>query len=61
MADPTRAEGAVFHRYWTTGRGRGRWNTWTELYHHLAKHMPPEKAKRTAAQWFQDVKGYLAG
>lgn len=34
---------------------------WTALYHHLLKYLPAEIAKRTAAQWFHDVKGYWPG
>jgi hypothetical protein len=47
--------------YWLTGKGRAKWNTWTELYHHLLKYMPPEKAKRTAAQWYHEGTGMWAG
>lgn len=52
---------AVLHAYWTVGKGRAKWDTWTELYHHLVKYMNPDKAKRTAAQWFHEVKGYWPG
>lgn len=52
---------ARLHHYWVNGEGRAKWNTWTELYHHLAKYMPPEKAKRTAANWFHDRFGFWPG
>ena len=67
LADEVRARGggdpsgANLKAYWTTGAGRARWNTWTELYKHLVKHLSPSRAKRTAAQWFHDVKGYWPG
>lgn len=57
-ADP---DGSNLKEYWTKGAGRARWNTWTELYEHLLKHLPPGRAKRTASQWFHDVKGYWPG
>jgi phage portal protein BeeE len=57
-AGPT---GANLHDYWTKGPGRAKWNTWTELYTHLLKYLSPERAKRTAAQWFHDVKGFWPG
>jgi len=48
-------------RYWTSGPGLAKWadhpHPWTALYHHLLKYLPPERAKRTAAQWFHDVFG----
>lgn len=51
--------------YWTRGEGLARWaedpHPWTALFHHLSKYMEPELAKRTAAQWFHDVKGYWPG
>jgi hypothetical protein len=53
--------GRNLHEYWTKGAGRAKWNTWTELYHHLLKYLSPERAKRTAAQWFHDVKGFWPG
>ena len=39
--------------------GRARWDTWTELFNHLRKHMPDEKARHTAAKWFRG-EGVLA-
>jgi HK97 family phage portal protein len=57
-ADPT---GTNLHAYWTTGKGRARWNTWTELYHHLVKYLPSETAKATAAKWYHEVKGVWPG
>jgi HK97 family phage portal protein len=47
--------------YWTRGPGRARWSTWTELYRHLLKYLPAPLAKRTASQWFHDVKGFWPG
>lgn len=54
------------HDYWTKDpRGLAQWadmpHPWTELYHHLLKYLSPEIAKRTAAQWFFDVKHYWPG
>jgi phage portal protein BeeE len=57
-AGPT---GTNLHEYWTKGAGRAKWDTWTELYRHLLKYLSPERAKRTAAQWFHDVKGFWPG
>jgi len=67
LAEETRArgggdpDGANLKQYWTAGAGRARWSTWTELYQHLLKHLSPSRAKRTASQWFHDVKGYWPG
>lgn len=51
--------------YWTKGEGLAKWagtpKPWTSLYHHLAKYLSPERAKRTAADWFHDVFGYWPG
>jgi len=52
--------------FWTTGpRGLAKWadhpHPWTALYRQLRRFMPEEEAKRTAAQWFRDVKGYWPG
>jgi hypothetical protein len=47
--------------YWLTGEGAAKWATWTELYHHLRKHVPDEEAKRIAAQWFHDRYGRWPG
>lgn len=53
------------HRYWTVGEGLAKWaadpHPWTALYHHLVKFMEPDEAKRTAAEWFHEVKGYWPG
>jgi len=53
------------HHYWTRGEGLAKWadhpHPWTALYHHLLKYLPDGEAKRTAAQWFRDVKGYWPG
>lgn len=62
IKSPAGAKGAArLHAYWTVGEGRAKWDTWTELYHHLAKYLTPDRAKRTAAQWFHEVKGYWPG
>jgi hypothetical protein len=60
------AEGAArLHAYWTKGEGLAKWagspHPWTSLYHHLVKYMPPDKAKRTAAEWFHQVFGFWPG
>lgn len=60
------AEGSErLHEYWTKGEGLAKWaespKPWTTLYGHLMKFMPPDKAKRTAAQWFHDVFGFWPG
>lgn len=51
--------------YWIHGKGLAKWandpHPWTALYHHLIKFMPPEMAKRTAAQWHHDVFGIWPG
>lgn len=53
------------HLYWTSGEGLAKWapmpDPWTELYHHLAKYMEPDMAKRTAAQWFHEVFHFWPG
>jgi len=53
------------HHYWTRGEGLAKWadhpHPWTALYHHLLKYLPDGEAKRTAANWFHDVKGYWPG
>lgn len=65
MADVAGTDTARLHDYWTKGPGLAKWSThphpWTALYHHLLKYLPDEVAKRTAAQWFHDVKGYWPG
>jgi hypothetical protein len=57
--------GEQLHEYWTRGAGLAKWaetpKPWTALYGHLVKFMPPEKAKRTAAEWFHDVFGFWPG
>lgn len=57
-ADPT---GKNLHAYWVAGKGRARWDTWTELYHHLVKYLPSETAKATAAKWYHEVHGVWPG
>ena len=49
--------------YWTKDpRGLAKWvdhaHPWTELYGHLKKHMPDDMAKRTASEWYHEVKGH---
>lgn len=63
MADARPGDGNAgeLRRYWTVGAGRAKWSTWRELRDHLMKYLPPEEAKRTAAQWFHDVHGYWPG
>ena len=47
--------------YWLHGEGAAKWATWTELYHHLRKHVSDEYAKRIAAQWYHDRYGKWPG
>lgn len=47
--------------YWLTGEGAAKWSTWTELYHHLRKHVADGYAKRIAAQWYHDRYGRWPG
>jgi hypothetical protein len=67
IKSPAGAEGAArLHAYWTKDpRGLAQWasapDPWTQLYHHLLKFLTPDRAKRTAAQWFHDVFGYWPG
>lgn len=65
---PAGVKGAAqLHEYWTKDpRGLAQWasapDPWTQLYHHLQKYIAdPDKAKRTAAQWFQDVFHFWPG
>lgn len=64
---PAGVKGAAeLHAYWTKDpRGLAQWadapDPWTQLFHHLSKFMTPEKAKRTAANWFHDVFGFWPG
>lgn len=55
----------ALHRYWTAGEGLAKWSPtphpWTSLYHHLRKYLPDGEAKRTASEWFHEVKGYWSG
>jgi len=59
--DETRADHNNLKAYWLTGEGAGTWATWTELYHHLRKHMVDELAKRVAAEWFHIRYGIWPG
>lgn len=63
MADvnPKGDDGARLKAYWLVGAGAAKWDTFTELLRHLAKYMPPEKAKRTAAVWFHLRYGFWPG
>lgn len=55
----------ALHDYWVHGKGLAKWagapKPWTELEHHLLKYLPPDEAKRTAAQWFHEVFGFWPG
>lgn len=57
-ADP---RGTNLHAYWTAGKGLARWKTWTELFVHLLKYLPEDRARRTASQWFHDRYGFWPG
>lgn len=53
-------------KYWTKDpEGLAKWadkpHPWTALYRQLKKHMPDELAKRTASQWYFEVKGHWPG
>lgn len=56
-----RAVGNQFKQYWVYGKGRAKWNTWTELYHHLIKHVGRLRARRIASQWFHSRFGFWPG
>jgi 8-oxo-dGTP pyrophosphatase MutT (NUDIX family) len=68
-----KAEGVVgderarhLHHYWTRGEGLARWvdspHPWTTLYHQLLRYIKnPDKARRTASQWFHDALGIWPG
>jgi hypothetical protein len=50
--------------FWVYGKGRAKWNSWTELYHHLRKvikGMSDERVKAIAAAWFHLRYGYWPG
>jgi hypothetical protein len=55
--------GEELHRYWTAGAGLGRWvnspTPFKTLLAFLMRHMPETKARKTAADWFREVKGFL--
>lgn len=57
--------GEQLKSYWTRGEGLAKWATsphpWTALRDHLAKYMSPDRADRTASEWFHDVFGYWSG
>jgi hypothetical protein len=53
-------------RFWTKDpRGLARWadkpHPYTALYRELKDHMPDEMARRVAAEWFHEVKGFWPG
>lgn len=54
-------DGDALKRYWMTGEGAVKWSTWTELYHHLKKHMADEKARQIAAVWHHERYGRWPG
>lgn len=52
--------------YWTKDpRGLAKWvdkpHPWTSLYNHLKKYMDDDMAKRTASEWYHEVKGHWPG
>lgn len=47
--------------YWLHGEGLAKWTTWTQLYHHLKKHVADEYAKRIAASWYHERYGRWPG
>lgn len=55
----------ALHDYWTKGEGLAKWadqpHPWTALYLHLKKHMDDDYAKRTASEWYHEVKGHWPG
>lgn len=57
--------GEQLKSYWTKGAGLAKWSTsphpWTALRDHLAKYMSPERADRTASEWFHSVFGIWPG
>lgn len=63
-SDMARArDGHELHDYWTKGAGLGRWanspHPFKTLLAFLMRHMPETKARKTAADWFLEVKGFL--
>lgn len=60
-ANPKPGSTGYLKWYWIFGEGRRKWDTWTELFNHLRKHMAPELAKRTAATWFHIRFGFWPG
>jgi hypothetical protein len=56
-------DGHELHEYWTRGEGLARWvndpHPFTTLLAFLRRHMPETKARKTAAEWFREVKGFL--
>lgn len=61
-ANPRPGSPGYLRWYWTKSpEGRAKWNTWTELYNHLRRHLSEPMAKRVASEWFHAVKGYYSG
>ena len=60
-SEAARADRNQLKKYWLHGEGAARWTRWTELYHHLLKYLPAERAKRTAAEWFHERYGFWPG
>lgn len=56
-------DGHELHDYWTRGAGLARWASsprpFTTLLNFLRRHMPEIKARKTTAEWFEEVMGYL--
>jgi 2'-5' RNA ligase len=49
--------------YWTKGPGLAKWqdkpHPWTALFKHLSKFLGPDRAKRTASEWYRLVFGHM--
>jgi hypothetical protein len=60
-ADTNPVDDNQLKNYWLHEEGAAKWSTWTELYHHLLKHMSAGMAKRVAAQWFHERYGIWPG
>ncbi|WP_433078883.1 phage portal protein family protein [Dactylosporangium sp. CA-052675] len=57
----THPGGEQLKHYWLYGEGAAKWDTFTELYHHLVKYLSLNMAKRTAANWFHERFGIWPG
>lgn len=55
-------DGRELHKYWTSGPGLARWvddpHPFKTLLAFLLRHMPETKARKTAHEWFKEVKGF---